>query len=178
MTYQLTEVPNTYDTVEPYSSEDMTPSHPDENHQACLGDLQGAQQKLEEAQRSGDIADIKAICNDLANRYSRHLLDSISLANTHPDGAGLSHVALTDRFEEDFGSWEPLTQKLLSAAHTVQGSGWAVLAWQPSARQLVVLPTEKYQNLSQWGVTPILALDVWKDAYYLWLLSSGPTPTR
>jgi Fe-Mn family superoxide dismutase len=33
--------------------------------------------------------------------------------------------------------------------------------------KLVVLQAENHQNLVQWGVTPILVLDVWEHAYYL-----------
>ncbi len=42
-----------------------------------------------------------------------------------------------------------------------------LLAWQPLRSQLVILQAEKHENLAQWGVTPILVLDVWEHAYYL-----------
>jgi Fe-Mn family superoxide dismutase len=49
----------------------------------------------------------------------------------------------------------------------VEGSGWGILAYRPSDDSLVVLTAEKHQNLTQWGVIPLLVLDVWEHAYYL-----------
>jgi Fe-Mn family superoxide dismutase len=49
----------------------------------------------------------------------------------------------------------------------VQGSGWAVLAYEPTAQRLLVLQAEKHQNMGVWGAVPLLALDVWEHAYYL-----------
>jgi Fe-Mn family superoxide dismutase len=49
----------------------------------------------------------------------------------------------------------------------VEGSGWGILAFEPLGRRLVVLQAEKHQNLTQWGATPLLVLDVWEHAYYL-----------
>jgi Fe-Mn family superoxide dismutase len=49
----------------------------------------------------------------------------------------------------------------------VEGSGWGILAYRPSDDALVILTAEKHQNLTQWGVVPLLVLDVWEHAYYL-----------
>ena len=33
--------------------------------------------------------------------------------------------------------------------------------------KLVILQSEKHQDLTQWGVMPILVCDAWEHAYYL-----------
>ena len=49
----------------------------------------------------------------------------------------------------------------------MEGGGWAILVWSPRDHRLEILQAEKHQNLSQWDVVPLLALDVWEHAYYL-----------
>jgi Fe-Mn family superoxide dismutase len=49
----------------------------------------------------------------------------------------------------------------------VQGSGWGILAFEPSAQRLLVLQAEKHENGGVWGVVPLLVVDVWEHAYYL-----------
>jgi Fe-Mn family superoxide dismutase len=74
---------------------------------------------------------------------------------------------LAEQIKKDFGSFEAFKKHYSAAAVAVEGSGWAVLAWQPQGKQLVVLQSEKHQQLTQWGVVPLLVLDVWEHAYYL-----------
>ena len=54
-----------------------------------------------------------------------------------------------------------------SATKSVEGSGWGVLAYEPLGKKLLILEVEKHQNLTIWGVIPILVCDVWEHAYYL-----------
>ena len=49
----------------------------------------------------------------------------------------------------------------------VQGSGWAVLAWDGLGARPVVFQLFDQQGNAPLGVTPLLQLDVWEHAYYL-----------
>ena len=138
----------------------------------CLQDPSEAEERLRNAQRRGDSAGVLALCDHLAHNYSAHLLDRLSWANLPPDAGDLPRGENADP-EGSIASFDTLTQQFLESARSVQGAGWAVLAWHPTIEQLVILQTEKHQNLEHSGVTPILALDVWDDAYYLWLLRAA-----
>jgi Fe-Mn family superoxide dismutase len=74
---------------------------------------------------------------------------------------------IADAVKRDFGSQEAFLKQLETATTSVQGSGWGVLAYEPLAGKLLVLQAEKHQNLTFWGVGPILVCDVWEHAYYL-----------
>ena len=59
-----------------------------------------------------------------------------------------------------FGDFDKFKAHFISASSTVEGSGWGILAYEPLGKQLVILQAEKHQNLTQWGVVPLLVLDV------------------
>ena len=69
--------------------------------------------------------------------------------------------------QRDFGSQKTCEEMLAAATKSVEGSGWGVLAYEPMGDKLVILQAEKHQNLTFWGVTPLLVCDVWEHAYYL-----------
>jgi Fe-Mn family superoxide dismutase len=71
------------------------------------------------------------------------------------------------RIEADFGSFDAFKKQFSAAAVAVEGSGWALLCWNPLFGKLEILTAEKHQNLTQWGATPLLVLDLWEHAYYL-----------
>ena len=74
---------------------------------------------------------------------------------------------LAQAIDRSFGSFEAFKAQFQAAANAVEGSGWGILAYRPIDDSLVVLQAEKHQNLTQWGVVPLLVLDVWEHAYYL-----------
>ena len=73
---------------------------------------------------------------------------------------------LRQALTRDFGSTEAFHSQFTQAAKKVEGSGWAILAYEPMGRRLLILQAEKHQNLAIWGVVPLLACDVWEHAYY------------
>jgi Fe-Mn family superoxide dismutase len=74
---------------------------------------------------------------------------------------------LAGAMKQSFGSVQAGQKQFAAATKAVEGSGWGVLAFEPVGRQLVILQAEKHQNLSIWGVVPLLVCDVWEHAYYL-----------
>jgi len=71
-----------------------------------------------------------------------------------------------------FGSFDMFQAQLKSAAKAVEASGWCILCYHPAFCRLELLQCEKHQNLTQWGVMPILVCDVWEHAYFLKYQSS------
>jgi len=69
--------------------------------------------------------------------------------------------------ERDFGSLDAFKAHFGNASKQVEASGWGILGYEPLSKRLLVLEAEKHQNLSVWGVHPLLVLDVWEHAYYL-----------
>lgn len=167
MPYTLPELPYAYDALEPFLNAETMHLHHDKHHAAYVNALNEAEQKIQAAQQAGDFSAIRALCDALAFNYSGHLLHSLFWTNMKPGGGGAPSGALAEQIAKDFGSFEVFKAQFLAATNSVQGSGWGILAWEPLAQKLVILQAEKHQNLAQWGVTPVLVLDVWEHAYYL-----------
>lgn len=168
--YELPPLPYAYDALEPYIDEQTMRLHHDKHHLAYVNGLNNALDKLEQARASGDLGLVKHWSREAAFHGSGHLLHSIFWPNMAPagnGGGGEPSGELTAQITRDFGSFAAFKAHFSAAANQVEGSGWALLVWEPSARQLEVLQAEKHQNLTQWGVRPLLVLDVWEHAYYL-----------
>lgn len=102
----------------------------------------------------------------LSFHFSSHILHSIFWTNltnkqTSPTGE------LQKRIEKNFGSYDKLKSYIATTSKNVDGNGWGILGYQPYADNLVVLQCENHEKLTQWGVIPLLVIDVWEHAYYL-----------
>jgi len=84
-----------------------------------------------------------------------------------PGGSGGPRGDLRRMIDRDFGSFAAFKSHFLAATKAVEGSGWGVLAYEPMGERLLVLQAEKHQNLTIWGVTPLMVCDVWEHAYYV-----------
>ena len=167
MRYELPPLPYAYDALEPHIDEQTMHLHHDLHHKGYVDGLNKALDMLEAARQSGDYGLVKHWEREAAFHGSGHFLHSIFWENMGPGKGGEPQGALRQQVEKDFGSYEAMRKQFSAAAVAVEGSGWAMLVWEPTAGQLEILTSEKHQNLTQWGVTPLLVLDVWEHAYYL-----------
>ncbi len=170
MAHELPPLPYDYNALEPYIDEQTMHLHHDIHHKAYVDGLNNAEKKLAEARAAGDYALVKHWSREAAFHGSGHFMHALFWPNMAPagqGGGGEPTGALAEQIKKDFGSFEAFKKHYSAAAVAVEGSGWAVLAWQPQGNQLVILQSEKHQQLTQWGVVPLLVLDVWEHAYYL-----------
>ncbi len=165
--YELPPLPYPYEALEPHIDAQTMHLHHDIHHLGYVNGLNGALGKLEEARQSGDFGLVKHWEREAAFHGSGHFLHSIFWQNMGPGKGGQPSGALAEQIRKDFGSFEAFQKQFTAAAGAVEGSGWAMLCWEPNAGTLTILMAEKHQNLTQWGVVPLLVLDVWEHAYYL-----------
>ncbi len=170
MAHELPPLPYPYDALEPYIDEETMHLHHDIHHKGYVAGLNRAEEKLAEARASGDLTLAKHWEREAAFHGSGHFLHSIFWTNMAPageGGGGQPDGDLAAAIQKDFGSYDAFAAQFSAASAQVEGSGWGILAYRPVDGRLVVLQAEKHQNLTQWGVVPLLVLDVWEHAYYL-----------
>ncbi|WP_342564143.1 Fe-Mn family superoxide dismutase [Paenibacillus sp. FSL R7-0345] len=165
--HTLPPLPYAYNALEPYIDEKTMVIHHDKHHQSYVDGLNKAELKLAEARKNGDFDLVKHWERELAFNGAGHYLHTIFWNVMSPQGGGRPTGALLDAIERSFGSYDAFKTQFTEAAVKVEGGGWAILVWSPRSRRLEILTAEKHQNLSQWDVVPLLALDVWEHAYYL-----------
>lgn len=170
MAHQLPALPYDYDALEPHFDEQTMRLHHDLHHKAYVDGLNKAEEMLAAGRQSGDHGLTKHWEREIAFHGSGHLLHTVFWSNLAPagkGGGGEPSGTLASKLKADFGGFAAFRDQFAAAAAQVEGSGWGILAYRPQDDQLVILTAEKHQNLTQWGVVPLLVLDVWEHAYYL-----------
>ena len=165
--YVLPPLPYAYDALEPYIDKQTMMLHHDKHHAGYVRGLNASLKKLAEARAAGDYSMVPYYTQKVAFNGSGHVLHSIFWKNMSPKGGGEPKGELAKAIAKDFGSFAAFKSQFVTAASKVEGSGWGILAYEPLGRRLVVLQAEKHQNLTVWGVMPLLVVDVWEHAYYL-----------
>lgn len=164
--HTLPSLPYKYNALEPYISERIMRLHHDLHHQSYVDGLNKAELELQKARQQDNYALIKHWERELAFNGAGHYLHTLFWKIMSPNG-GKPEGEILPEIQKSFGSYNQFKQQFTNAAAKVEGSGWAILVWSPVSRRLEILQAEKHQNLSQWDVIPLLALDVWEHAYYL-----------
>jgi Fe-Mn family superoxide dismutase len=164
--YVLPPLPYAYDALAPLHEERTLRIHHTKHHAGYVRGLNRTLEMLAAARRAGDYAAVKALSRALAFHGSGHVLHALYWNSMTPGGAK-APAGLAAAMKESFGTVAAAQAQFAAAAKAVEGSGWAVLAYEPIAGRLLILQAEKHQNLTVWGVEPLLVCDVWEHAYYL-----------
>jgi superoxide dismutase, Fe-Mn family len=168
--YTLPDLPYDYAALEPAMTGEILQLHHDKHHAAYV---KGANDTLEQLAEARDARDkeqfgtLVGLEKTLAFNLSGHVLHSIFWQNLSPDGGDRPDGRLGAAIEEHLGGFEAFAGQMSAATTTVQGSGWGVLAWEPTGRRLIVSQVYDHHGNVGMGSTPLLVFDAWEHAYYL-----------
>jgi superoxide dismutase, Fe-Mn family len=167
MTYSLPELSYDPGALEPHLSAAIIELHHDKHHAAYVKGANDTLEKLAAAREKGDFAPVVGLQKSLAFNLSGHVLHTLYWANLSPEGGDKPSGAFADAVAEDFGSFDAFKAHFTSVAETTQGSGWALLSYDPLGAKLLVHQVEQHHYNVTPGAVPLLAVDVWEHAFYL-----------
>ncbi|MDR3359568.1 MAG: superoxide dismutase [Bifidobacteriaceae bacterium] len=165
--YTLPDLPYDYSALEPHISGRVMELHHDKHHAAYVAGVNAALEQLAAARAAGDFAALPKLEKDLAFNLAGHVNHSVFWENLTPDSAGAPSGQLASAIEADFGSFEAFKAQFTAAATGIQGSGWAMLTWEPLGGKLLVNQLYDHQSNLSAGLQPLLVLDMWEHAFYL-----------
>ena len=84
-----------------------------------------------------------------------------------PEGGDKPTGELAAAIDEFFGSFDKFREHFTNVALTIQGSGWAILAWDTVGKRLIIEQLYDQQGNISVALIPVLQLDMWEHAFYL-----------
>lgn len=152
--------------LEPQMDEETVYLHHTFHHGGAVKAANADLQKIRKAMDENNLETVDYWTKKLSYHFSSHVLHTIfwtNLTNKKTDPGG----ELLKQINKDFGSYDRLKMYLAKTSKDVDGNGWGILGYQPYSKKLTVLQCENHEKLTQWGVIPLLVVDVWEHAYYL-----------
>jgi superoxide dismutase, Fe-Mn family len=165
--YTLPELGYDYAALEPHISAQIMELHHSKHHQTYVTGANTAIAQMAEARENGNFAAINKLSKDLAFNLGGHVNHSIFWTNLTPDSQGRPEGEIAAAITDGFGSFETFQAQFTAVGLGVQGSGWAILAWDTVGQQLVIEQLFDQQGNIPAVTIPLLMLDVWEHAYYL-----------
>ena len=152
--------------LEPYMDSETLHLHYTFHHGGAVTAANKDAQMIKKALDENNFETVDFWTKKLAYHSSSHILHSIFWTNL-TNKKSEPTKDLLKRIEKDFGSYDKLKSYLAATSKNVDGNGWGILGYQPYTDKLVILQCENHEKLTQWGVIPLLVIDVWEHSYYL-----------
>jgi Fe-Mn family superoxide dismutase len=166
MTYKLPDLSYDYAALEPHISGRIMELHHSKHHQAYVNGANAALEAMAEARAANSFVNLPKLQKDLAFNLGGHVNHSIFWQNLTPAGGEVSGN-LAAAIDEHFLSFGAFMNHFSAAAISIQGSGWAFLAWDALGSKLVIGQLYDQQGNLSLGNIPLLMLDMWEHAFYL-----------
>jgi Fe-Mn family superoxide dismutase len=165
--YTLPDLPYDYGALDPAISGKIMELHHDKHHAAYVTGANLALEKIGEAQEAGNFATINMLEKNLAFNLGGHINHSIFWKNLSPEGGDRPDGELGAAIDDNFGSWDTFQAQFEAVALGIQGSGWAILAWDTLSSKLVIVQLYDHQANIAPTLVPVAILDMWEHAFYL-----------
>ena len=165
--YTLPDLPYDYGALDPAISGKIMELHHDKHHAAYVTGANLALEKIAEAQQGGNFATINMLEKNLAFNLGGHINHSIFWKNLSPEGGDRPDGELGAAIDDNFGSWDTFQAQFEAVALGIQGSGWAILAWDTLSSKLVIVQLYDHQANIAPTLVPVAILDMWEHAFYL-----------
>ncbi|MEN9737731.1 MAG: hypothetical protein RJA26_964 [Actinomycetota bacterium] len=165
--YTLPELSYDYGALEPFISGTIMTLHHDKHHAAYVNGANLALEAMEEARANNALGNINKLQKDLAFNLAGHVNHVVFWKNMSPEGGDKPVGELAAAIDEFFGSFDGFMAHFTAAALGIQGSGWAILAWDVLGQKLIIEQLYDHQGNLAPASIPVLMLDMWEHAFYL-----------
>lgn len=170
--YTLPELAYGFKDLEPYISEQVLTIHHGKHHAAYVNAANVLMDKINEARKNNSELDYKSVLKSLSFSVGGHILHEKFWKNMAPASSGKNKPQgeILKAIEKEFGSFERFKTEFSETAKSVEGSGWAILAFHKEYGEngsLSIIQVEKHNVNFYPEQRIVLCLDVWEHAYYI-----------
>ena len=159
--YTLPELPYDYSALEPHISGKIMELHHDKHHAAYVAGANAALENLAAAREAGDLSKVNQFSKDLAFNVGGHTNHTIFWNTLSPEGGDRPEGDLAAAIDDAFGSFDKFQAHFTAAATGIQGSGWAVLAYDSISGKLNIFQLFDQQANVPVGQVPLVMVDLW-----------------
>ncbi|HUP19234.1 MAG TPA: superoxide dismutase [Gemmatimonadota bacterium] len=138
--------------------------HHDSHYAGYVRGRNAVEKRLEEMREKGDFTDVRGLKQNESHNASGQILHEIYWSILGGSGETDPELAVHQKIEEDFGSFEAWLAEFKAVA--VAARGWAITCFDPSDGRLHVYLADGHDGGAVWGAQPLIPLDVWEHAYY------------
>lgn len=178
MAFELPSLPYALNALEPHIDARTMEIHHGKHHNAYVTNLNAAIAGTDlEGKSLEELMKVAGSNAAVRNNGGGHWNHSLFWQVLSPIGGGLPTGDLAAAIDAKFGSFDAFKETFNKAGATRFGSGWAWLCVD-TKKELCVCSSPNQDNplmdVSDCPGTPILGLDVWEHAYYLYYQNRRP----